>query len=727
MSEKWADFIITSTFRSLFFTKFVTMSDVNGKKKTQRRPLAVANNADEWAPVERVIFSPSASALSDITPRSRSKNDTPTTLSTARTPMTTDEFLDSHDDAAAAEEAYDNECLAENGGADDSDEEQDGAENFEALRVSALERLEALGDEDAVKHEDFIGVPDVFSSSDPSLLPGAPIGWVPPTAPEGWTSAIKTNTRTPAFKKVDNPGGWSEFCFQPKYAKAKGKGTPYKYLYHAMPAGATPVPEYEGKRMCNGWTFHYDGKWIRKAPKFHSGATRDNPFPESRKGCLDADILTRLGMTAERMMEEYGAPDALFFYQLLFPIINPIHSGIKDDPRKAFYSEVSLFSNLYAVGELQLGNGIGHRYVNTDGPELVRWDGVLTRDGVLGGSNGAILRRFDTRKDNAMFAAEIYKAISKTRWLEIKRVIKLCNNLTAKKPGEQGYNPAYKYDLIYDVLTHNVNAITKYAGLDLCGDETTWGHQGFAEAGSGITSLIMGKPGISKGGQIVMIFDIDRFRPRAYVHRHKKHKMKFKAQGPNEVHMLWQRLKHLLIDDDDDDDDTDSEEENIDPFSIQKKGIFRQKPHLTWDNYFSGDATLDYAATHGFGLTMTSRRDRLPAGIPDKYLHKEQTKTIGKCKAARFMQPIFLTKEHPSGSLLQLCSFQSTGSTNIASVNAINSCGLYGKSKERGMSKKDKKYHWAVEMNESRRLYLGSYGIVDTVDQMIKNCNMKYR
>jgi hypothetical protein len=57
----------------------------------------------------------------------------------------------------------------------------------------------------------------------------------------------------------------------------------------------------------------------------------------------------------------------------------------------------------------------------------------------------------------------------------------------------------------------------------MCGDETTWGHQGFGEAGSGVVGQILGKPGVSKGGQTVVVSDVDRIRPRAYVHRHKMH------------------------------------------------------------------------------------------------------------------------------------------------------------------------------------------------------------
>lgn len=59
----------------------------------------------------------------------------------------------------------------------------------------------------------------------------------------------------------------------------------------------------------------------------------------------------------------------------------------------------------------------------------------------------------------------IAKSIHHCCWLQIKRVIKLCNNETASKRGEPHYNPAYKFE--------NLNAITEEeAELDLCGDVT---------------------------------------------------------------------------------------------------------------------------------------------------------------------------------------------------------------------------------------------------------------
>lgn len=70
-------------------------------------------------------------------------------------------------------------------------------------------------------------------------------------------------------------------------------------------------------------------------------------------------------------------------------------------------------------------------------------------------------------------------------------------------------------------------------------------------------------------------------------------------------------------------------------------------------------------------------------------------------------------------------SFQSTGACNIGHVNAINSCSLYAQKKERGQA--IFKRQWAIKMNESRQLYLNTYGKVDKIDHYIKNCNMSSR
>ena len=88
--------------------------------------------------------------------------------------------------------------------------------------------------------------------------------------------------------------------------------------------------------------------------------------------------------------------------------------------------------------------------------------------------------------------------------------MKLNMNSTCPKRGEPGYDPAYKFDFIYKTLMHNVNCISKHIESDQCGDEKTWGHGGFGEAGSDLVGRIMGNPGVSKGGQIVTIRDVNR-------------------------------------------------------------------------------------------------------------------------------------------------------------------------------------------------------------------------
>ena len=124
----------------------------------------------------------------------------------------------------------------------------------------------------------------------------------------------------------------------------------------------------------------------------------------------------------------------------------------------------------------------------------------------------------------------------------------------------------------------------------------------------------------------------------------------------------------------------------------QKPILLNQKDiHITVDNFFSGDQAVKYAIDNQFGLTTSTRRDRLPSGVPGKYLHKEKTNSTARPKAARFLQPIFCVKkfrdsENNLSGMIQLTSFQSTSSCNITCVNALNSCSLFATTKERGQS-----------------------------------------
>ena len=519
-----------------------------------------------------------------------------------------------------------------------------------------------------------------------------------PLPPDTWSpDPSKTEFNEPLFENVDNPGNWCNYAFRPEFEPMSKGG---KYKNHYLTTGARPVPPNEsGERKIGDWTFHYDG-WKSKTKFGRTDTTEADMFPDSRKGCLDKEILQKFGLTKEKM----NMGDALFFFQLLLPICNPKKSGISGDPRIPYYSDVVNHSNLYACSLGLVGGQYSHAFKAIKVQELVHWDGILVRDGALGGSNGALFRRWLIGE--TMFDPAIHDTMSYDRFLQIKRTYKLCNNYSAAPRGDPKYNPAYKYDLIFKAMVHNCNSVTKYGDSDLCGDETTFPHMGYGEANTGLLKRLgQTKPGITRGMQTVMIFDVNRIRPRAYLHRHKCHPNPNKfPTGCNELFLLMQKINKLCVG------------------SVGNgPKIFRVKPHSTWDNYFSGDGILDWLGTNGFGATMTCRRDRLPAKIKGEYLHKKKTLVTPQTKVARFLNPIVATKTTDCYERVHT-SFQSTSSCNITSVNGIAQCSKYLRKKQRGQ--KDNKREWVIEMNDARALYLATYGIIDNVDKLIKYSNM---
>jgi hypothetical protein len=371
--------------------------------------------------------------------------------------------------------------------------------------------------------------------------------------------------------------------------------------------------------------FHYD-KWENPDDaKFQSGTMGNSPFPDNRKGKLDYDLLKKMGLTRTRLENH----DALFFWQLLFPICDHKKSGIPEDPRTPFYSKVEIWTTKYAVTQGLLGT-YGHDFKPVVATELLHFDMAMIRDGVLGGQGGAIYRRWkkpDKKKGekyNSAYDPEIAAAITYSRWLQIKQTYKLCDNDTSPKKGQRGYDPTYK---------------------------------------------------------------------------------------------------------------------NV-------RQIFSEKPHSTWDNHFSGNNIMDYLEQKGYAATMTCQRNRIPKGVHDSFLHKE--KTVPRCqvaRVARFNKPITLvTKKTCKGQLHVIplpageasaniqptdvtwtrvhVTFQSTSSTNISTVNALNVNQLFVRQKECGRGEGKRK--WVIEMNEARQLYLASYGRIDTIDALIKKCKLYY-
>ncbi len=70
-------------------------------------------------------------------------------------------------------------------------------------------------------------------------------------------------------------------------------------------------------------------------------------------------------------------------------------------------------------------------------------------------------------------------------------------------------------------------------------------------------------------------------------------------------------------------------------------------------------------------------------------------------------------------------SFQSTGGTNISTVNALLLVDSYVRdcSKGRGQQKRT----WGIEMNEARETCLKNYSLVDKIDQMLFGWDLTYR
>jgi hypothetical protein len=142
----------------------------------------------------------------------------------------------------------------------------------------------------------------------------------------------------------------------------------------------------------------------------------------------------------------------------------------------------------------------------------------------------------------------------------------------------------------------------------------------------------------------------------------------------------------------------------------KRKQLFSECVHIKMDNLFSGQEVLRYLGERGWKGTMTCRRNRLPKSVPRKYFNFIKAAPVNaRFKVARFEKPIVAVKhvKHQDSDTVNdkkdyiLCpvSFQSTGGTNISTVNALSPVILYVQdhSKGRGQQKRT----WGIEMNEA--------------------------
>jgi len=239
------------------------------------------------------------------------------------------------------------------------------------------------------------------------------------------------------------------------------------------------------------------------------------------------------------------------------------------------------------------------------------------------------------------------------------------------------YDPASKFSLIYDAVIENTRYFTKKADLDIVGDETTYGNVGCGQYISNLKGKI-----VSRGGQTTLMMS-KRNRLYGAIHRHKSNP---KCEGtwpagPSEIRHLVEKYVHEYVGDGD-------------------NCLWSEKPHIVADNYFTHELLLDWLGKNGYGYLGTAARNQLIKGMNTSYFHKEKMTVNRVNKAARFTKPIVFSKLKKSvkGNLYRRVhvSFQSTGSTNIATVNSITNGRLYGRKKCRGRGVKHVRI---IEMN----------------------------
>jgi hypothetical protein len=228
------------------------------------------------------------------------------------------------------------------------------------------------------------------------------------------------------FEDVDISEGWSTYTFRLMFEPRGGK-----YICHAMLAGAVPVPinAVTGKREAGGYAFFYQ-EWKEDNPTREScrfGATREDLFPTARDVKLDETFLKKMGLSKQRMEQ----CNALFFYQMLLPMVDPAISGIDGDTRLGYYKDVARNTNMYAFGAKNKGRTRGHVFCPTTAEELLVWDSIVCHN-----INRNIAESWMMNQSNT-FDQEIVEAMHFRRWLDIKVCLKQNEFWTEKKKADK--------------------------------------------------------------------------------------------------------------------------------------------------------------------------------------------------------------------------------------------------------------------------------------------------
>ena len=123
--------------------------------------------------------------------------------------------------------------------------------------------------------------------------------------------------------------------------------------------------------------------------------------------------------------------------------------------------------------------------------------------------------------NSPMHSPEIDRAMTLTRFGETKINKKLCNNNAENIRDQEGYYPAYKFDLPCKDLVANTNAISEKPDENQVIYESSWPHYGYGEAGSGTFGRLYQNKRFTKVWNTVLCMDAGRFRICEYMLYHK--------------------------------------------------------------------------------------------------------------------------------------------------------------------------------------------------------------
>ena len=157
---------------------------------------------------------------------------------------------------------------------------------------------------------------------------------------------------------------------------------------------------------------------------------------------------------------------------------------------------MSEYTTLYAIAQLKWDSMYGRKITPSVPDKHVHLDGIISSN-----SNDQITDNYNTnnwRRSDPLIAG----TMGVRDVLDLKRATKLCRHYTEKKRKENGYESCQKYQLIWDVITHNTLCCMEKGGLGLSINETSRPNGSYSD----MNRRLKGKK-INKDGQHTIAVD----------------------------------------------------------------------------------------------------------------------------------------------------------------------------------------------------------------------------